>query len=184
MTQKVGVGKNDLVLTERVRVGVHNNRILISRVRSNFGHCRSFIFRPFSARSLSISPRFPQHVIKTSSSVGRSVGRPNSRRLREGWPGENWDRLLRMSHFVRSAVAPSTRSLASPSRHSPSLSNDRPRRRTRKWPKTPCKTTTGDPTSSGQLLNLDLFEWKDSKSSFFDNPTKEIINFFFLWLAC
>ena len=77
------------------------------------------------------------------------------------------------------------RSLPS-SLHSPSLSNDRPRRRTRKWPKTPCKTTTGDSTSSGQMLNLDLFEWKDSKSksSFFDNPTKEIIHFFSCgWLA-
>ena len=77
-----------------------------------------------------------------------------------------------MSHFVRSAVAPSTAPLSGspPSRHSPSLSNDRPRRRTRKWPKTPCKTTTGDSTFSGEIC-------KNSMSSFAIKPQRTIIYF-------
>ena len=74
MTQKVGVGKNDLVLTERVRVGVHNTRILISRVRSNFGHL-PILYLPPVQRSLPLDLPQISSTCHKDIIVRRSVGR-------------------------------------------------------------------------------------------------------------
>ena len=75
MTQKVGVGKNDPVLTERVRVGVHNTRILISRFRSSFGHL-PLLYLPPVQRSLPLDIPQISSTCHKDIIVRRSVEQP------------------------------------------------------------------------------------------------------------